>query len=80
MLGGVSTGIKEKVEQEKTELINDLVERQEIKEYARDQAKFDIDFLKNTINSEDKSGGISRLTALKRAINVVEPPEVAYKR
>ena len=40
--------------------------------------KTDIDFLKNVVISEDKAGSASRLTALKRAINVVEPPEIAH--
>lgn len=58
----------------------ELVERKGIKDFIRDQAKYDIDFLKGALTATDKSGSISRLTAMKRAICVVEPPEVEYQR
>jgi len=41
--------------------------------------QFDIDFLKNTIAQDDKPGSVARLSALKRAINVVEPAEVLLR-
>ncbi len=49
-----------------------------VKDFARDQAKFDIDFFRNVIFNSNQKGSMNRLTTLKRAINVVEPPEVLH--
>jgi hypothetical protein len=58
---------------DKEALITQLEDLKIMKDYVRDQMKFDLDTLQHAISYDLQAGTVVRLSAIKRAIEEVDP-------